>query len=436
MKRFVLVAACLGLVLQVLAAQDITTASTYRLDHTVVSYRGVSKEYAEAIARTVEAARAIAVEQFGFDMPETVVVNVEEGRYLRLFNDGRDHVFLKVRSEADVRQPSKSGVFSLYGMCHEVGHIAMYRLIPDHSWMTSGATEGWAHYLGSRLVDAVYAKEGEGLWPDRYDYRADGMERLKREVEIVRGVDIVRSAALWMELLGIVGDKGIAPIFKAWGQAPIDPADPGAALRRTLLATNPDKRLSDWWNSAEPVLVFKRPKSGFAARTVERTQLAGQPLALEQDDGKPAGKRSIAGSGHAVRFQVTGDTWYLSTVRIFGSRYGRPAPPKEDFHVWLCDADLKVIADFAFPYAKFIRGAPRWVALNVTPTNVPAKFIICVGFNPTATRGVYVHHDKEGSGNSLTGLPGGQARTFNQGDWLIRLDLDQAKSGDPLRRMK
>jgi len=337
MKRFAMVAVCLGLVFQVLGAQDTPTASSYRLDHTVVSYRGISKEYAEAIART---------------------------------------------------------------------------------------------------VDAVYAEEGEGLWPDRYDYRTDGMARLKREVEMVRGVDIVRSAALWMELLGIVGDKGIAPIFKAWGQANIDPADPGAALRKALLATNPDERLSDWWNQTEPVLVFKRPKSGFAARTLERAELSGQPLGLEQDDGKPAGKRSIAGSGHAVRFQVTGETWYLTAVRIYGSRYGRPAPPKEDFHVWLCDANFKVIADFPFPYAKFTRGAPRWVALSVTPTNVPAKFVVCVGFNPTATKGVYVHHDKEGSGNSLTGLPGGQGRTFSQGDWLIRVDLDQPKSPDPLRAVK
>ena len=43
--------------------------------------------------------------------------------------------------------------------------------------------------------------------------------------------------------LDIVGDKGVAPAFKAWWQAAVDPADPGAALRKALLAGNDDSRL-------------------------------------------------------------------------------------------------------------------------------------------------------------------------------------------------
>jgi RNA polymerase sigma-70 factor (ECF subfamily) len=385
----------------------------------------------------VEAARAAAVEPFGFDMPETITVEVSQGSPVRLFNDGQDHFSLTVRSEADLQQPSKSGVFHLYGMSHEVGHLAMYRLIHDHSWMTVAAAEGWAHYLGSRLLDAVYEREGEKLWPDAYDYRADGMARLQAQVASGRRGEVNQGAALWMELAGIVGDAGVAPVFRAWGQASVDPADPGASLRKALLATNNDARLADWWNKAEPLFVFKRPKSGFAARTVEKGTLMRAPRELAQDDGKTAGQSSIAGGGHAVRFEVPGDTWYLTAVRIYGSRYGYPAPPAEDFHVWLCDADLKVIADFPFPYAKFARGNPSWVKLDTTPTNVPAKFIICVGFNPTATKGVYVHHDAGGSGNSLVGLPGGKAgRTFSDGDWMVRAVVDEPKAADPLRMPK
>ena len=108
----------------------------------------------------------------------------------------------------------------------------------------------------------------------------------------------------------------------------------------------------------------------------------------------------------------------------------------ENFHVWLCDADFKVIADLPFPYGKFTRGAPRWVTLPVKPTNVPPKFIICAGFNPTRTKGVYVHHDGEGSGNSFSGLPGRGKRAFSTGDWMIRVTLDQPKTADPLKPMK
>lgn len=79
-----------------------------------------------------------------------------------------------------------------------------------------------------------------------------------------------------------------------------------------------------------------------------------------------------------------------------------------------------MIADFPFPYSKFARGTAQWVALKVTPTRVPPESFICAGFNPTATKGVYLSSDGEASGRSYVGLPGGDSRAFTGGDWLIR----------------
>ena len=58
--------------------------------------------------------------------------------------------------------------------------------------------------------------------------------------------------------------------------------------------------------------------------------------------------------------------------------------------------------------------------------------VLFVGFDPTATKGVFVYHDAAGGGRSLTGLPGGDSRPFTQGDWLIRADVDQLKAADAL----
>jgi len=409
---------------------------TVRVEHAIVSHDGITEDYARAIARTAAAARAAAIEQFGFDMPQTIHVDVrrEPGAAVRLFNDGDDRLFLTIRSERDLQPPSQSGIFHIYGLCHEVAHLALYRPVRDRGWLTTAAAEGWAHYLGSRLVDAVHGREGKGLWPDRYDYLADGMARLERELATGRGAPTTRGARAWIALERIVGDRGFAPIFAAWGKARIDPTDPGPAAREALLAAAPDKPVGDWWKKAEPLLLLRRPKSGFAARTASPGALTGRPTELAHDDGTPAGKKSMAGSGHAVRFKVNGDGWYLAAVSVHGSRYGLPQPPREEFHVWLCDADLKPIAHFAFPYAKFAPGAPKWVALDVKPTEVPGAFTVCVGFNPTATRGVYVHHDAEPGGNSVVGLPGGTGQPFSQGDWLIRVKVDRLKAGDALRR--
>lgn len=158
--------------------------------------------------------------------------------------------------------------------------------------------------------------------------------------------------------------------------------------------------------------------------TVLMTELSGKPKELALDDGKPAGQKSFP-MGHATAFDAPGDSWYLTSVRIHGSRYGYPQPPKEDFHVSLCEEDFKPIADFPFPYSKFRRGQSEWVTLRVKPTKVPSRFVICLNFNATATKGVYVSHDAEGK--ALVGLPGKFAGTFSGGDWLIRATVDQLK---------
>jgi hypothetical protein len=75
-------------------------------------------------------------------------------------------------------------------------------------------------------------------------------------------------------------------------------------------------------------------------------------------------------------------------------------------------------------------GKPRWVVLRTKPTRVPETFIVCAGFNPTGSKGVSVSRDAEGSGHSLTGLPGGEATPFPQGDWLIRATVAQKKAGE------
>jgi len=435
MIRLAVVAVCMSLTAQTLLAEEISPLVTYRTDHVVISYSsGIGEQYAQAIARTVETARAVALEQFGFDMPEIVAVQVRHGKHVRLFNDGDDRLFLTVRSDADLRKPSDNGIFHVYGLCHEIGHLAMYRVIRDHSWMTTEAAEGWAHYIGSRLVDAVHERVGEELWPDRYNCLADGTERLNKQLKAENRTGIAKAAALWMELVKIVGDGKVGGILKAWGEANVDPADPCGALRKALLAAQEDERLANWWNRAELGLIFKRPKSGFAARSVRRSELQGKPMLLAHDDGKSARKKSIAGSGHAVSFEVEGTGWYLSTVQIYGSRYGTRRALNENFRVWLCDEDFKTIASFSFPYAMFQKGTPRWVRLGVKPTHVPKKFIICVGFNPTGTKGIFVHHDAQGTGHSWTGLPGRNLRLFKKGDWMIRVGLDQPRTSDPLRQ--
>ena len=171
--------------------------------------------------------------------------------------------------------------------------------------------------------------------------------------------------------------------------------------KRQIARYRPSQRHSENWPT-------KRAIASKSART-----MAHQPA----NGASPA-------AATACRCKAPGDEWSLTSVRIFGSRYGYPKAPAEKFHVWLCDKDGKELADFKFPYAKFERGEPGWVTLPIKATNVPKDFILCVGFNPEQTKGVYVHHDAASSGNSLTGLPGETFEPFAKGDWMIRPTLE------------
>lgn len=401
---------------------------TYRTRHVLVTYSGVDEKYAIAVARVTQAARNQAADAHGYDMPEIISITLDckSENQPQLYTDGTDHFTLLVRTEEDLAPPAKSGIFHLYGLCHEVSHLAMYRLMPKHEWLSFGAAEGWAHYLGSRLVDQVWEQEGNTLWPIAYDYRADGTQRLERQLRAAHPDAITVGAGAWKELAALVGEKQMPAVFKAWGAASVDPFDPAPGAQAALLQFNGQEKVRAWWDKHNEQLISKQPRSDFPVQTLAKTQLTGKPEPLALDDGQEAGKRSFSGGGHAVVFESPDENSYLTTVRIFGNRYGTPTAPKEDFHIWLCDSEGKVIRDFSFAYALFARGNPRWVDLPVEPTRTPKKFMIVAAFDPSATKGVFVYHDAAMDADSREGMPGRLSK-FDKGDWMMRAVLDKAK---------
>ena len=152
---------------------------------------------------------------------------------------------------------------------------------------------------------------------------------------------------------------------------------------------------------------------------------AAKPQELSHDNGVMASKSSIAGGGHAVKFKVDGESSYVTSVSLHGSRYGEARPPKEKFKVWICDAQFKPIATFEFPYASFTRDNPGWKSFRVRPTRVPGDFIVCFGFNPHQTKGVFVSYDDKPGETSLVGVPGqDEPKPFAKGNWLIRCKVE------------
>ncbi len=257
-------------------------------------------------------------------------------------------------------------------------------------------------------------------------------KRVSRAVERLRGFLARRGIA--------IGASGLVVVLSANAvqAAPVGLA-PTISTAATMAGTTMASAATATATKAIAITTLQKTIVGVALATAvgagiyqvrDTWSLRSQPTILARDDGQAAGRLSIAGSGHVVRLEAPGPNSFLTTVQIHGSRYGTPTPPREDFHIWLCDTDARVIADFPFPYSRFQRGPERWVTLETKPIAVPARFLIVVGFNPTFTKGVYVSRDAQNSGASFTGLPGQTPRAFPEGDWLIRVSLDQSSPAE------
>lgn len=150
-------------------------------------------------------------------------------------------------------------------------------------------------------------------------------------------------------------------------------------------------------------------------------------LTLKYDDGKPDGKRSIAGTGEMIQFSLPDASQKLRSLRVHCARYGTPQAPDEDAEITIVSEDgTDVIHTEFVPYATFRRGESRWTTIRFEdPIEVPETFWVILEFNAERTKGVYISFDTSSEGkHSRTGVPGGESEEVNfGGDWMVQAIL-------------
>ena len=153
----------------------------------IVRLTRVDKAHGEALACILVEARREYEETFGLSLPKTIELHAKQdprADKARLWTDGDSYLFLTVPSKEQLAPSPQSGVSNIYGMCHELGHMVMYRRMKNLVGLPRGVGQGWAHYAGSVVVDAVARRLGKDIWPEPYDVAAvEGTARLKEQVE-------------------------------------------------------------------------------------------------------------------------------------------------------------------------------------------------------------------------------------------------------------
>lgn len=154
-------------------------------------------------------------------------------------------------------------------------------------------------------------------------------------------------------------------------------------------------------------------------------------ITLSHVDETAEGRKSIGGSGHAVDFQVKDGAVWVEAIQVFATRYGAPQAPKEDFHIYVLDANKRVLADVPFPYASVERGELRWYTLRTPSVEVTPGFSVALAFNPARTKGVFLGYDDSVElSHSHTGLPNAGFREVTEKhDWMVRVVTSKKPTG-------
>lgn len=188
--------------------------------------------------------------------------------------------------------------------------------------------------------------------------------------------------------------------------------------------------------SAVPYLLVFETGKGRTSSAEQATARPGTPppgpVLLSHVDNSAEGKRSLAGSGHAVVFDRPDGAKKVTAIQIFASRYGYPQAPDEDFHVYLLDEKQMPIKDLALPYALIARGPEKWYTFEVPGIEVPERFYVALSFDPTRTKGIYLGYDEvDGPSHSYTGLPdSGFSRHTSSPEekvtheWMVRVRME------------
>ncbi len=144
------------------------------------------------------------------------------------------------------------------------------------------------------------------------------------------------------------------------------------------------------------------------------------------EDGEKIGEKSLGGSAHTVLLRRPSGSWWVTTVRVYGRRYGGGYDPaKTTFSVVLRDRRGRVLGEAEAPYGAFGTGGFSWVDVPIPKAlEIPSRFLGTVDFEPTRTKGVYVAYAKPtAKGAAFTGRADEEPRDFGDGAWMIRARL-------------
>ncbi|NQU44666.1 hypothetical protein HQ520_15350 [bacterium] len=395
----------------------------------------IEEDYGVALAAVAQHAVIGLHKGLNVSMPGEIVMDLEgdlEGEQ-KLWHDREGAIHIRINSPEQLNPPNEGGVLLIYGVCHELSQMALYRHITTPTGIGPAMAEGWPFYAGSVLVDLVSTKLGAATWPVPYDFaEAEGTGRLRRTFKGKGWGGLSheqRGARVFWELEQRHGRKAV---WEAFGRA-LASHPTGTMLLPTFFEAlqsvtgdpNAGKELPEeafqrrvkWLTADRDV-----PVSFFEGQKIERDD---RGALLLYDNGEAKTQHALAGSGHTVLFRRPEGNWKADWIGVHAGRYGS-SEVKGCGILYLLDKDFKTFYQKEIDYDRF-SDKPGWVTLPVD-ADLPERFYVCVFMDPTAERGVSVFQDNsKGRLHAYGALPESHIRNAKGGEWMIRVHVVKGK---------
>lgn|GEM_PF-7075637 len=191
---------------------------------------GFPAKYGRAIARVADAAVGAYRSVLKLDIPSfycneriRICLRLDPSiRHPRLFFQPAllPSINYCVGDVRSLRSPVVGGPHHVYGICHELGHLALFMVSESSSEVDSGVSEAVADFLASSILRRLGRTLGTNAWPDAYEYwKVDGIPDFAAIISGHRRISIPRSkdafeAARWL-FLRVAARYGVGAVARA-----------------------------------------------------------------------------------------------------------------------------------------------------------------------------------------------------------------------------
>jgi len=200
-------------------------------EHFSAKYNIAAEDYAIASLEVLEAAWTIATNN-GYYLPRKIKFSFEKSDRNALYFNRKNlkEITWEYEFLSEFLPPDESGKNSIYGLCHEIGHLCMYNTNHNrNNWMSYDYREAWADYFGNMIIDSLYDELGINVWPQPHDYKKyAGMDYFRNRIEKnnPKLQSFNKTGLFWYELGSGIGFNNIHTFFSSVKAKKVD--NPGA----------------------------------------------------------------------------------------------------------------------------------------------------------------------------------------------------------------